>query len=91
MEDRTTSPPTWQQMTIGFAISLVVNAGYMLLVHQDQRVLLMLFFTVLLGMGMLFGLKTGAYGMGVILGAAGAVVVVLAMYLSFDWSWLEQV
>ena len=76
-------------MTIGFVISLVVNVGYVLLVHQDQRVLLMLFFTVLVGMGMLFGLESGAYGMGTILGAAAAVLVVLAVYLTFDWAWLE--
>jgi amino acid permease len=89
VEQQTPSRPTWQQLAIGFVISLVVNVGYILAVHQDQRVLLMLFFTVLIGMLMLLGLETGAYGMGAIVGAAAAVLVVLLMYLLFDWSWFS--
>ena len=87
--EQQTSRPTWQQLAIGFVISLVVNVGYIRAVHQDQRVLLMLFFTVLVGMLMLLGLESGAYGMGVIVGAAVAVLVVLALYLVLDWSWFS--
>jgi hypothetical protein len=59
-ESPATPRPTWWEMTVGFVASLVVNVGYMFVAYGDQRVILMLILTVVLGMGMLLGLKSGA-------------------------------
>jgi hypothetical protein len=74
-ESRATPRPTWWEMTVGFVGSLVLNVGYMFVAYGDQRVILMLILTVVLGMG-------------IVLGAAAAVVVVLALVGIFDWTWL---
>jgi hypothetical protein len=90
MSESTTTRPTWWEMTVGFVVSLVVNVGYMFIAYSDQRVILMLILTVVVGMGMLFGLRSGAYGMGAILGAAASIAIVLALVGIFDWSWLKS-
>lgn len=60
-------------MATGTLGSLVLNLGYLLLVHGDQRMLLMLFATVVIGMGLLFTESKGAFGMGVLIGAGLAI------------------
>ena len=89
MEHDTDERPIWQQILIGFVGSLAVNVAYGLLAPQDQRVVLMVFFTVLVGMVLLLGARTGAYGMGILLGAAGAVAVVVTGVILWDWAWLD--
>ena len=66
-------------LAIGTAGSLVLNLGYLLLVHGDQRMLLMLFASVLVGMGMLMTLSKGALGMGVVFGAGLAIAAALVI------------
>lgn len=66
-------------MAIGFAGGFVLNLGYLLLFHQDQRMLLMLFASVLVGMGMLLTASKGAVGMGVLFGAGASIAAALIM------------
>ena len=87
MHDGSTERPEWQDLLVGAAASFAVNAGYMLVGPHDQRVLLMLFFTVVVGMGLLLGRRSGPYGMGAILGAAASVVVLLTIGMIADWNW----
>lgn len=89
MEHDTQERPIWQQVVLGLLASLVVNVGYALLAPHDQRVILMVFFTVLVGMALLLGAQTGAYGMGVLLGAATAVALVALVVILGDGTWLD--
>jgi len=69
-------------MAIATVISTLVNVGYFLVAPGDQRVLLFLMFSIVAGMIMLAGEKTGPYGMGVIFGAALAVAIAVALALA---------
>lgn len=66
-------------MLTGTVGSLVVNLGWMFLVHADQRVLLSLFASVLLGMGLLLTETKGALGMGILFGAGASIAVGLSL------------
>lgn len=65
--------------------SLVVNLGFLLAAAGDQRILLLLFASIILGGIMLFT-ERGGVGMGIILGAVVAVIAALAIAGIFDWS-----
>jgi len=69
-------------LAIATVISTLVNVGYFLIAPGDQRVLVVLMFSVVAGMIMLVGEKTGPYGMGVIFGAAAATAIALALVLA---------
>lgn len=65
-------------MAVGALASTVLNLGYLLLFHSDQRMLLLLFASVAIGMGLLLSDK-GAVGMGMIIGAGVAIAAALAI------------
>ena len=69
-------------LAIAFVISTLVNVGYILIAPGDQRVLLFLMFSIVGGLIMLAGDSSGAYGMGLILGAAAATAIVVALALA---------
>jgi hypothetical protein len=88
MEQDTAARPAWQEMTIGALASGAVNVGYLLVAPHDIRILLMLMFTALAAMALLLGPRTGAYAMGLLFGAAAAIVIVIAVGMAADWNWL---
>jgi len=69
-------------LAIATVISTLVNVGYFLIAPGDQRVLLVLMFSIVAGMIMLIGEKSGPYGMGVIFGAAAACAIAVALVLA---------
>ena len=69
-------------LAIATVISTLVNIGYILIAPGDQRVLLVLMLSIVAGMVMLTGERTGPYGMGVIFGAALAVAIAVALALA---------
>jgi hypothetical protein len=69
-------------MAISFVISTLVNVGYILIAPADQRILLFLMFSIVGGMIMLVGEKSGPYGMGLILGAAAATAIAVGLALA---------
>jgi hypothetical protein len=80
---QTKSAPTTRadrvDMAIGTAGSLVLNLGYLLLFHTDQRMLLLLFASAVIGMGLLLSEARGAVGMGILIGAGVAIAAALAI------------
>lgn len=72
-------------LVVGTLGSALLNLLYLLLFHDDQRIVLMLFATVLAGMLMLLSPSKGALGMGIILGAGVAIAVGLG-YIAIDGS-----
>ncbi|MFL6158500.1 MAG: hypothetical protein ACJ72D_20610 [Marmoricola sp.] len=78
-------PRDGHDLLVGGAVSLAVNLGFLLIAKGDQRILLLLFASVIFGLISLATPK-GAYGMGVILGAIVAVVVALALAGFAHWS-----
>lgn len=66
-------------MTLGTLGSLVLNTGYLLLVHADQRMLLMLFVSAIVGIVLLATATKGAVGMGIIMGAGASIAVSLTV------------
>ena len=70
-------------LATGAAGSFLANSAYLLLMHKDQRMLLMLFASVLLGMGMLVTLRRGAMGMGIVIGA-GASIAAALLFVAVD-------
>lgn len=72
----------------GAAASLVLNLGYLLVSWGDQRILLMLFASTLAGIVLLLTPR-GALGMGILLGAIGAVVIGLCLAGFAHWSPLD--
>lgn len=66
-------------LAFGTAGSFLVNLGYLLVVHGDQRMLLMLFASALVGMGLLLSATKGAVGMGIIIGSGLAIAAALAL------------
>ena len=69
-------------MAIATVVSTLVNIGYIFIAPGDQRVLLVLMFSMIAGMVMLAGDKTGPYGMGVIFGVALAVAIAVGLALA---------
>jgi hypothetical protein len=69
-------------MAIATVISTLVNVGYILIAPGDQRVLLVLMFSMVAGMVMLAGDKTSPYGMGVIFGVAAAIAISVGLALA---------
>jgi hypothetical protein len=72
-------------LATGAAGSLLANSAYLLLVHGDQRMLLLLFFTVLAGMGLLLTERRGALGMGILIGAGLSIAAALT-FVAIDGS-----
>lgn len=60
-------------------VSLLVNLGWIFIAPADQRVIVVGLFSVVLGLVMLAGEETGAYGFGIIVGAMLAGFVGLAL------------
>lgn len=82
-EQQNAQPDTSRgDLAIATVISTLVNVGYILIAPGDQRVLLGLMFSMVAGMIMLAGEKTGPYGMGIIFGVALATAISVALALS---------
>jgi len=65
----------------GFS-SVVVNLLWILVAPGDQRIILVALASIVLGTVMLAGDRTGAYGMGIIVGAMAAGVIGLILIAS---------
>jgi hypothetical protein len=74
-----TSTHDRKDMALGAIGSLLLNVGYVLLFHADQRMLLMLFATILVGMGLLVTETKGAMGMGIIIGTGLSIAAALSI------------
>lgn len=66
-------------LLLGGLSSVVVNLLWILVAPGDQRIILVAVASVVLGTVMLAGDRTGAYGMGIIVGAMLAGVIGLAL------------
>jgi hypothetical protein len=73
------------EMVKGAVPSLVINLGFLLIAKGDQRILLLLFASVVAGVGLLLTPR-GALGMGLIIGAMGASVIALCLAGFLGWS-----
>lgn len=73
------------EMLKGSTISFVVNLAYLLGGPGDQRILLMIFATIIAG-GVLLFTPRGALGMGFMIGAVFSVVVALSCAGFLGWS-----
>lgn len=62
--------------------SMLVNLFWILVAPADQRMILIALASVVLGLIMLIGEQTGAYGMGIIVGAMAAGVIGLVLVAS---------
>lgn len=69
-------------LAIATVISTLLNIGYILIAPGDQRVLVLLMFSIVAGMVMLAGDRSGPFGMGVIFGAAAATAIAIALALA---------
>ncbi|HEX4190808.1 MAG TPA: hypothetical protein VHZ06_07395 [Marmoricola sp.] len=78
-------PHDGREMLLAGAISLVVNLGFLLIAKGDQRMILLLILTTVVGLVLLITPK-GAYGMGAILGAIVAVIIALCLAGFAHWS-----
>jgi O-antigen/teichoic acid export membrane protein len=65
--------------------SLVINLGFLLIAKGDQRMILLLIFSTVIGLVMLLTPR-GALGFGIILGAIAAAVIALALAGFAHWS-----
>lgn len=77
-------------MAIAAVVSALVNVLYILLVHADQRVIVLLMLSVVGGLILLAGERSGAFGMGLILGAVLAVVIVAIFGFAGWWDPLSN-
>lgn len=66
-------------LLLGGFSSLMVNMLWILIAPADQRIILVALASVVLGVIMLLGEKTGAYGMGILVGAMAAGMIGLAL------------
>lgn len=73
------------ELVKGAVPSLLVNLGFLLIAKGDQRILLLLFASTIIGIGLLLTPR-GALGFGIILGAIAACVVALALVGFLHWS-----
>lgn len=69
----------------GAVPSLLINLGFLLIAKGDQRILLLIFASTIIGIGLLLTPR-GALGFGILLGAIAAVVIALSLAAAFDWS-----
>lgn len=69
----------------GAVPSLVVNLGFLLLAGGDQRIMLLLFASTIVGIALLLTPR-GALGFGILLGAIGAAVIGLCLAGFAGWS-----
>lgn len=69
-------------LAIATVVSTLVNIGYILIAPGDQRILLVLMFSMVAGLVMLAGEKSGPYGMGIIFGVALAAVIAVVLALT---------
>ncbi|MCZ4497732.1 MAG: hypothetical protein JWQ74_285 [Marmoricola sp.] len=81
----TQQPNDRTDLLLGGLGSLVVNLGFLLAAAGDQRILLLLFASIIAGGVMIFT-ERGGIGMGIILGAVVAVIAALVIAGIFDWS-----
>lgn len=72
------------ELVKGAGPSLLVNFGYLLIAPGDHRILLLLFASTIVGIGLLLTPR-GALGFGILLGAIAAVLAGLALALA-GWS-----
>lgn len=77
-----TSTSDRSDLLLGGVCSLLVNVLWILIAPGDQRIILVAVASVVLGTVMLAGDRTGAYGMGIIVGAMAAGVVGLVLIAS---------
>ena len=68
-------------LAIATVISTLVNLGYLFIAPGDQRILILLMFSMIAGMVMLAGERTGPYGMGIIFGVALAAAIAVGLAL----------
>lgn len=73
------------ELVKGALPSLVINLGFLLIAKGDQRILLLLLASTLVGIVMLLTPR-GALGFGIILGAIAASVIGLAFAGFAHWS-----
>ena len=73
------------EMVKGGTISFAVNLAYLLVGFHDQRMLLVVFATVIAG-GVLLLTPRGALGMGFLLGGVAAAAVGLCLVGFLGWS-----
>lgn len=66
-------------MLLASVTSLLVNLGWLFIAPPDQRVILVALASIVLGMVLLAGDESGAYGMGVIFGSMAAGVIGLVL------------
>lgn len=80
-ETKRLADPTTDRIDLAFGTvgSLVLNLGYLLLFHGDQRMLLLLFASAVVGMGLLLHETKGGIGMGILFGAGLAIAAALAV------------
>lgn len=69
-------------LAIATVMSTLVNIGYILIAPGDQRILLLLMFSMVAGLVMLAGDRTGPYGMGIIFGVALSVAIAVVLALA---------
>ena len=69
-------------LAIATVVSTLVNLGYILIAPGDQRVLIVLMISMVVGMVMLAGEKSGPYGMGLIFGVALAAAIAVGLALA---------
>ncbi len=80
----TTSKTTTDRSDLLLAglVSVLVNLGWLFMAPADGRIILVLVASVIAGLVGLIGENTGAYAMGIILGAMLAAVIGLALVAS---------
>ena len=73
------------ELVKGAVPSLLLNLGFLLIAKGDHRILLLLFASTIVGIGLLLTPR-GALGFGILLGAIAAVVVALCLAGFAGWS-----
>lgn len=73
------------ELVKGAVPSLLVNLGFLLIAKGDQRIILLLLASVVVGIVLLLTPR-GALGMGIIVGAMAAAAVALALAGFLGWS-----
>jgi hypothetical protein len=73
------------ELVKGIVPSLLLNLGFLLIAKGDQRILLLLFASTIIGLVLLLTPR-GALGFGILLGAIAAAVIALALAGFAHWS-----
>ncbi|MCW2786532.1 MAG: hypothetical protein JWP74_3049 [Marmoricola sp.] len=66
------------EMLKGGIVSFAANLGYLIIAAGDQRILLVIFLSIIAG-GVLLFTPRGGIGFGILLGAVAAVIVALSL------------